>query len=61
MTLSAQIALAADLRSVREDEEAAKHEEAGIKALTRTLGPQHLHTVVAKQRTRPYWDFEPQP
>ncbi|MFD3697489.1 FxSxx-COOH system tetratricopeptide repeat protein [Streptomyces sp. NPDC058646] len=61
MTLSAQIALAADLRSVREDAEAAEHEDAGIKGLTRTLGAQHVHTVSAKQRTRPYWDFEPQP
>ncbi|MFE7180654.1 FxSxx-COOH system tetratricopeptide repeat protein [Streptomyces erythrochromogenes] len=61
MTLSAQIALASDLRSVREDTEAGKHEDAGIKGLTRTLGAQHVHTVSAKQRARPYWDFEPQP
>ncbi len=36
MTLSAQIALAADLRSLREDTDAGKYEDAGIKGLTRT-------------------------
>ncbi|MFD3538703.1 FxSxx-COOH system tetratricopeptide repeat protein [Streptomyces sp. NPDC058662] len=61
MALSARIALAADLRSVREDTEAAAHEDAAIEGLTRTLGAQHVHTLSAKQRTRPYWDFEPQP
>ncbi|MCE0446250.1 hypothetical protein LT493_20315 [Streptomyces tricolor] len=26
--------------------------------LTRTLGAQHPHTLSARQRVRPYWDFE---
>ncbi|MFJ5775790.1 FxSxx-COOH system tetratricopeptide repeat protein [Streptomyces sp. NPDC093094] len=59
LTLSCQIALAADLRAAREQEEAAKLEEDGLLILTRTLGAQHPHTISARQRTRPYWDFEP--
>ncbi|MEU0742485.1 FxSxx-COOH system tetratricopeptide repeat protein [Streptomyces sp. NPDC006134] len=59
LTLSCQIALAADLRAAREQEEAGKLEEDGLLALTRTLGAQHPHTISARQRTRPYWDFEP--
>ncbi|WP_320777073.1 FxSxx-COOH system tetratricopeptide repeat protein [Streptomyces sp. CRN 30] len=59
LTLSCQVALAADLRAAREQEEAGKLEEDGLLALTRTLGAQHPHTISARQRTRPYWDFEP--
>ncbi|MGW0015500.1 hypothetical protein ACWDVX_37850, partial [Streptomyces tendae] len=59
LTLSCQVALAADLRAVREHEEAGKLEEDGLLGLTRTLGAQHPHTLSARQRTRPYWDFEP--
>ncbi|WP_155056877.1 FxSxx-COOH system tetratricopeptide repeat protein [Streptomyces blattellae] len=59
LTLSGQVALAADLRAAREQEEAGKLEEDGLLALTRTLGAQHPHTISARQRTRPYWDFEP--
>ncbi|MER5752546.1 FxSxx-COOH system tetratricopeptide repeat protein [Streptomyces sp. NPDC002088] len=59
LTLSAQVALAADLRAAREREEAGKLEEDGLVGLTRTLGAQHPHTVSARQRSRPYWDFEP--
>jgi tetratricopeptide (TPR) repeat protein len=59
LTLSCQVALAADLRAAREHEEAAKLEEDALLALTRTLGAQHPHTLSARQRTRPYWDFEP--
>ncbi|MFI9118184.1 FxSxx-COOH system tetratricopeptide repeat protein [Streptomyces bikiniensis] len=58
LTLSCRIALAADLRGVREVEEAGKVEEDGLLALTRTLGAQHPHTLSARQRNRPYWDFE---
>ncbi|MGW4735860.1 FxSxx-COOH system tetratricopeptide repeat protein [Streptomyces shenzhenensis] len=58
LTLSCQVALAADLRAAREQEEAGKLEEDGLLALTRTLGAQHPHTISARQRTRPYWDFE---
>ncbi|MFF1408384.1 FxSxx-COOH system tetratricopeptide repeat protein [Streptomyces sp. NPDC058289] len=61
MTLSAQIALAADLRAVRAREEAAKYEEAGIRGLASALGAQHVRTIAARQRIRPYWDFEPIP
>ncbi|MFI8243393.1 FxSxx-COOH system tetratricopeptide repeat protein [Streptomyces sp. NPDC085866] len=59
LTLSCQMALAADLRSARQQEEARKLEGEGLLALTRTLGSQHPHTIAARQRTRPYWDFEP--
>ncbi|MEU4997121.1 FxSxx-COOH system tetratricopeptide repeat protein [Streptomyces sp. NPDC021622] len=58
LTLSCQVALAADLRALREREEAEKLEEDGLLALTRTLGAQHPHTLSARQRNRPYWDFE---
>ncbi|MFJ7153452.1 FxSxx-COOH system tetratricopeptide repeat protein [Streptomyces sp. NPDC101118] len=61
MVLSAQIALAADLRLLGRMEEAGKHEDDALRMLTRTLGTQHVHTVSARQRVRPYWDFEPQP
>ncbi|WP_437071936.1 hypothetical protein [Streptomyces sp. enrichment culture] len=30
-----------------------------LQALTRTLGPDHPHTVSARHRARPHWDFEP--
>ncbi|MER6069940.1 FxSxx-COOH system tetratricopeptide repeat protein [Streptomyces sp. NPDC001817] len=59
LTLSCMIALAADLRAAREQEEAGKLEEDGLLGLTRTLGAQHPQTLSARQRTRPYWDFEP--
>lgn len=58
LTLSCTVALAADLRAAREQEEAGKLEEDGLLVLTRTLGAQHPHTISARQRTRPYWDFE---
>ncbi|BAU85999.1 ATP/GTP binding protein [Streptomyces laurentii] len=58
LTLSAQIALAADLRGLREVEEAGKVEADALSTLTRTLGAQHPHTLSARQRNRPYWDFE---
>ncbi|MGW3957772.1 FxSxx-COOH system tetratricopeptide repeat protein [Streptomyces sp. NPDC004752] len=58
LTLSCQVALAADLRAAGEQEEAGKLEEDGLLTLTRTLGAQHSHTISARQRTRPYWDFE---
>ncbi|WP_129306615.1 FxSxx-COOH system tetratricopeptide repeat protein [Streptomyces sp. L2] len=58
LTLSCQVALAADLRAAHEQEEAGKLEEDALLTLTRTLGAQHPHTISARQRTRPYWDFE---
>ncbi|MFC8506054.1 FxSxx-COOH system tetratricopeptide repeat protein [Streptomyces sp. NPDC057411] len=58
LTLSCQIALATDLRGLRETEEAGKLEEDALLTLTRTLGAQHPHTLSARQRSRPYWDFE---
>lgn len=58
LTLSCQVALAADLRGLREVEEAGKVEEDALLTLTRTLGAQHPHTLSARQRNRPYWDFE---
>ncbi|RAJ71381.1 tetratricopeptide repeat protein [Streptomyces sp. Amel2xB2] len=59
LTLSCQVALAADLRAVREHTEAGKQEEDALQRLTRSLGAQHPHTLSARQRVRPYWDFEP--
>ncbi|WBO63900.1 FxSxx-COOH system tetratricopeptide repeat protein [Streptomyces camelliae] len=58
LTLSCQVALAADLRAVHEQEEAGKLEDDALLTLTRTLGAQHPHTISARQRVRPYWDFE---
>ncbi|NGO70764.1 FxSxx-COOH system tetratricopeptide repeat protein [Streptomyces boncukensis] len=58
-TLSCQIALAADLRALHEAIEADKQEEDALQRLTSTLGVQHHHTLSARQRNRPYWDFEP--
>ncbi|MEU4208961.1 hypothetical protein AB0F13_02965 [Streptomyces sp. NPDC026206] len=40
-------------------EEAGKVEADALQRLTRTLGAQHPHTLAARQRVRPYWDFEP--
>lgn len=57
--LSAQISLAHDLRAVRRSEEADKTEEEALSGLISTLGSQHSHTVSARNRKRPYWDFEP--
>ncbi|GHF13786.1 MULTISPECIES: FxSxx-COOH system tetratricopeptide repeat protein [Streptomyces] len=58
-TLSCEVALAMDLRGLRQHEEAGKVEEDALQRLTRTLGAQHPHTLSARQRVRPYWDFEP--
>ncbi|MEV6053484.1 FxSxx-COOH system tetratricopeptide repeat protein [Streptomyces sp. NPDC052107] len=58
LTLSCQVALAADLRAAREQEEAGKLEDDALLTLTRTQGAQHPHTISARQRVRPYWDFE---
>ncbi|WP_031522428.1 FxSxx-COOH system tetratricopeptide repeat protein [Streptomyces sp. NRRL F-5123] len=59
LTLSCRIALATDLRNLRRRPEADKVEEEALAILSSTLGPQHPHTVAARSRTRPYWDFEP--
>ncbi|NJP47828.1 FxSxx-COOH system tetratricopeptide repeat protein [Actinacidiphila epipremni] len=59
LTLSCRVALATDLRNLRRRPEADKIEEEALAALSATLGPQHPHTVAARSRTRPYWDFEP--
>jgi tetratricopeptide (TPR) repeat protein len=59
LTLSCRIALATDLRNLRRRQEADKIEEEALAALSATVGPQHPHTVAARSRTRPYWDFEP--
>ncbi|MGP4003872.1 FxSxx-COOH system tetratricopeptide repeat protein [Streptomyces sp. 8N706] len=59
LTLSCEVALAADLRALSEHKEAGKMEEDALQHLTLTLGAQHPHTLSARQRVRPYWDFEP--
>ncbi|MBK6014349.1 FxSxx-COOH system tetratricopeptide repeat protein [Streptomyces sp. MBT53] len=58
LTLSARVALAADLRDLRNRQEADKIEQEALSDLSGTLGPQHVHTVAARSRKRPYWDFE---
>ncbi|MEO3749291.1 FxSxx-COOH system tetratricopeptide repeat protein [Streptomyces sp. B6B3] len=57
--LSCQTALALDLRGVRKGEDADKVEEEALSGLISTLGSQHVHTVSARSRVRPFWDFEP--
>ncbi|MDT0308311.1 FxSxx-COOH system tetratricopeptide repeat protein [Streptomyces sp. DSM 44917] len=59
LSLSAQVALATDLRGLRLREEADRVEEEALAGLIATLGSQHVHTVSARSRVRPYWDFEP--
>jgi tetratricopeptide (TPR) repeat protein len=59
LSLSCRIALATDLRNLRKRPEADKIEEEALAALSHTLGAQHPHTVAARSRSRPYWDFEP--
>ncbi|MEV7087094.1 FxSxx-COOH system tetratricopeptide repeat protein [Streptomyces sp. NPDC093085] len=59
LTLSARIAYAADLRALRETRRAEKAEQEALDDLVATLGSQHVHTVAARSRNRPYWDFEP--
>ncbi len=59
LTLSCMIANAADLRSLRRREEAREVEAEALERLTRSLGAQHHHTLAARQRTRPHWDYEP--
>ncbi|QHC25476.1 CU044_2847 family protein [Streptomyces sp. GS7] len=53
--------LAEDLRAQRRGQEAAKLEQEAISQLAETLGAEHPHTLSARRRRRPYWDFEPQP
>ncbi|MFE3324747.1 FxSxx-COOH system tetratricopeptide repeat protein [Streptomyces sp. NPDC059176] len=60
LTLSSRIAHAADLRGLRERQRADKIEAEALGDLVATLGAQHVHTVSARSRNRPYWDFEPQ-
>ncbi|GAA2244194.1 ATP-binding protein [Streptomyces ruber] len=60
LTLTARIALAADLRALRDRRQAEKIEQEALSDLEATLGDQHVHTIAARSRTRPYWDFEPQ-
>ncbi|WP_049579152.1 FxSxx-COOH system tetratricopeptide repeat protein [Streptomyces sp. SBT349] len=57
--LSTQIALATDLRGLRQRQEADKIEEEALSGFIATLGSQHVHTVSARSRVRPSWDFEP--
>ncbi|MET9452121.1 hypothetical protein [Streptomyces cinerochromogenes] len=58
LALSCQVAPAAELRAAHEQEEAGKLEEDALLGLTRTLGAQHPHTISARRRVRPSWDFE---
>lgn len=62
LTLLAQVALAADLRALRGgQDEADVIEDAAVRALAAVLGPEHPGTVDARNRIRPFWDFEPLP
>ncbi|MGQ4442587.1 ATP-binding protein, partial [Streptomyces violaceoruber] len=60
LTLSTRIAYAADLRGLRDRRQAEKVEQEALSDLDATLGSKHTHTVSARSRNRPYWDFEPQ-
>ncbi|MFB7305851.1 FxSxx-COOH system tetratricopeptide repeat protein [Streptomyces sp. NPDC056192] len=60
LSLSARIAYAADLRGTRDRRRADKVENEALGDLVSTLGAQHVHTVSARSRNRPFWDFEPQ-
>ncbi|KAB8171048.1 tetratricopeptide repeat protein [Streptomyces sp. 3MP-14] len=60
LTLSCKVAHATDLRNLRQRAEADKTEEEALTGLISTLGSQHVHTVSARARVRPFWDFEPQ-
>ncbi|WP_406422003.1 FxSxx-COOH system tetratricopeptide repeat protein [Streptomyces sp. NBC_00873] len=60
LSLSARIAYAADLRGTRDRQRADKVESEALGDLVSTLGAQHVHTVSARSRNRPFWDFEPQ-
>ncbi len=53
------VAHAGDLRSLRRREEARTLESTALERFTHSLGAQHHHTLAARQRTRPYWDYEP--
>ncbi|WP_369249138.1 tetratricopeptide repeat protein [Streptomyces sp. R41] len=59
LTLSARIALAADLRSTGDRREAERLEEVALDDLAATLGHDHPGTRAARNRERPFWDFEP--
>ncbi|WP_062206690.1 FxSxx-COOH system tetratricopeptide repeat protein [Streptomyces sp. NBRC 109706] len=59
LALSAKVAHATDLRNLRQRSEADRAEGEALSGLIATLGTQHEHTVSARARVRPYWDFEP--
>ncbi|MFF9036019.1 FxSxx-COOH system tetratricopeptide repeat protein [Streptomyces sp. NPDC014892] len=59
LVLSCRVAHASDLRGLRRQREADKEEGEALEALAATLGSQHVHTVSARSRTHPHWDFEP--
>jgi hypothetical protein len=59
LTLSCMTGFAADLRARGKPEQAAELEGAALAGLTHTLGVQHPHTLAARERMRPFWDFEP--
>ncbi|WP_228079258.1 FxSxx-COOH system tetratricopeptide repeat protein [Streptomyces profundus] len=59
LALSAKVAHATDLRNLRQRAEADRAETEAISGLIATLGSQHAHTVSARARVRPFWDFEP--
>lgn len=61
LTLAAKVALADDLRALRDAPRAAKLEEEALRQLAGTLGGAHPQTLSARRRRRPTWDFEPQP
>lgn len=59
LTLSARVAHAADLRGLRRRKDAEKIEDEALQDFAAVLGAQHVHTISARSRNRPYWDFEP--
>ncbi|SOD60775.1 NB-ARC domain-containing protein [Streptomyces zhaozhouensis] len=60
LTLSCKVAHATDLRNLRQRADADRTEQEALSGLISSLGSQHVHTVSARARVRPFWDFEPQ-
>ncbi|MFB6840829.1 FxSxx-COOH system tetratricopeptide repeat protein [Streptomyces sp. NPDC056361] len=65
LTLACRLGLASDLRALPGPhgpsavEEAENLEEDAVDFLTQTQGAQHPHTLAARRRVRPTWEFEP--
>ncbi|MFD0317260.1 FxSxx-COOH system tetratricopeptide repeat protein [Streptomyces flavalbus] len=61
LALSTAIAVAADWRALGRRADAEALERKAVSDLADDLGDEHPRTRAARTRTRPLWDFEPQP